>query len=258
MEKDRFKKLYASIIILTVAAIFGLMAFKQADKPVIYLVGDSTMSDKRISSYPETGWGMPFQYYFTDEVEVQNHARNGRSTRTFMEEGRWDTINETLKAGDFVFVQFGHNDENPTKTRYTPPKQYQQLLRQYVAETRDKGAHPILLTPITRRKFNDNGMIQETHEEYSALLREVAETDDVPLIDMDRKSQALLNEVGEEKSTLLFLHLEPGQNPNYSNGITDNTHFSETGARMMAELVLQGLTELDHELVQYITEGEED
>ena len=258
MINDKSMKISGSIILLSLFAIFSLMAFKQADTPVIYLVGDSTMSDKRISSYPETGWGMPFQYYFSDEVMVENHARNGRSTRTFIEEGRWDTIKKTLKAGDFVFVQFGHNDENPTKTRYTPPEQYQQLLRLYVSETREKGAHPILLTPITRRKFDDNGKIQETHEEYSALMREVAEAENVPLIDMDRKSQALLNNIGEEKSTLLFLHLQPGQNPNYPDGITDNTHFSETGARMMAELVLKGLEELDHELAQYITEGEED
>ncbi|SMO94226.1 rhamnogalacturonan acetylesterase [Gracilimonas mengyeensis] len=240
------------------AVILSLMAFTPNEKPVVYLVGDSTMSDKRISSYPETGWGMPFPYYLNDEIEVENHARNGRSTRTFIEEGRWDTIKETLKAGDFVLVQFGHNDEVPTKTRYTPPEQFQQFLRQYIAETREHGAHPILLTPITRRQFDENGQVKETHEQYSALMREVAESENVPMIDMDRKSQAMLTEIGEEKSTLLFLQLEPGQNPNYPEGVTDNTHFSETGARMMAELVLEGLKELDHELATYIVEPEEE
>lgn len=207
------------------------------------------MSEKEVSAYPETGWGTPFSHYFESRVTVENHAVNGRSTRTFIEEGRWDPIVSNLKEGDYVFIQFGHNDEVPTKSRYTPPDQFQQFLRQYITDTRDKGALPVLLTPITRRQFDENGTVKETHEEYSELMREVAESENVPLIDMDRKSQTLLNEIGEEKSTLLFLHLNPGQNPNYPDGITDNTHFSETGARMMAELVIQGMSELELEVV---------
>ena len=257
MSKLSTEKLLLSSISITIGVILSLMAFTPNEKPVVYLVGDSTMSEKRISSYPETGWGMPFEDYFTDEIEIENHARNGRSTRTFIEEGRWKTIKETLKPGDFVLVQFGHNDEVPTKTRYTPPEQYQKFLRQYISETRDADANPILLTPITRRQFNDKGQVKETHEQYSELMREVAKSEDVPLIDMDRKSQTMLTEIGEDKSTLLFLHLNPGQNPNYPEGVTDNTHFNETGARMMAELVMQGLEELDHELAKYIVEGEE-
>lgn len=258
MKSDKLTiGLITSSFLVVATVIFGLMAFTPNEKPVVYLVGDSTMSDKRISSYPETGWGMPFPYYLNDEIEVENHARNGRSTRTFIEEGRWETIKKTLKKGDFVLVQFGHNDEVPTKSRYTEPKKFQEFLRQYVSETREFGAHPILLTPITRRQFDKNGQVKETHEQYSALMREVAETEKVPLIDMDRKSQAMLTEIGEEKSTLLFLQLEPGQNPNYPDGVTDNTHFSETGARMMAELVMQGLGELDHELANYIVKAEE-
>jgi len=251
----RFKSV--GLVIFIAISVMIFTAFTQNSKPIIYLVGDSTMSEKRLSSYPETGWGMPFPDYLTDEVEVQNHARNGRSTSSFMEEGRWDTILKTLKEGDFVIIQFGHNDEVPTKSRYTPPKEFQKLLRQYVAESREKGASPLLLTPITRRQFNEDGKVKETHEQYSALMREVAKSEEVPLIDMDRKSQALLEKIGEDKSTLLFLQLEPGQNPNYPDGVTDNTHFSETGARMMAELVLQGFKELDHELAKYIVEGEE-
>jgi lysophospholipase L1-like esterase len=258
MKNKRIKvKIISASVFLLLSAMVFTMAFTSVEKPVVYLVGDSTMSEKRISSYPETGWGMPFEDYFNDEIEIENHARNGRSTRTFVEEGRWDAIKENLKAGDFVFVQFGHNDEVPTKSRYTPPKQFQKFLRQYISETRAKGAHPLLLTPITRRQFDENGQVKETHKEYSALMREVAETEDVPLIDMDKKSQAMLTDIGEEKSTLLFLQLEPGQNPNYPDGVTDNTHFSETGARMMAELVLKSLEEMDHELAQYIVEGEE-
>lgn len=238
--------------------LFGIMAwlFSPLQEPVIYLVGDSTMSIKEVEAYPETGWGMPFVDFFTSGVNIENHARNGRSTRTFIEEGRWEAIHNDLTEVDYVFIQFGHNDEVQTKPRSTTPEEYQKYLRQYISETRAKRARPVLLTPITRRQFDKEGNIKETHEKYSQLMREVAESEDVALIDMDRKSQALLQELGPDKSTLLFLHLKPGQNPNYPEGITDNTHFSETGARMMAELVLEGINELSLELKDYIREGE--
>ena len=237
--------------------VITAVAFDQPGEINVYLVGDSTMSEKRITRYPETGWGMPFASYFQAGVTVENHAVNGRSTRTFKEEGRWEPILEKLNPGDYVFIQFGHNDEVETKTSYTKPDEYQMYLRKYVSESRGKGAIPVLLTPITRRKFDENGKLIETHELYSELMREVAAAANVPLIDMDRKSQALLNELGPDKSTLLFLHLKPGQNPNYPDGVIDNTHFSETGARMMAELVLSGIRELNLGLAEAIIRGED-
>ena len=246
-----------SCLMVLAAASLWLMAFSTESTDItIYLIGDSTMSEKEVRAYPETGWGTPFPHYFKEGVIVENHAVNGRSTRTFIEEGRWGPIVAKLKEGDYVFIQFGHNDEDPGKTRYTPPDQFQQFLRQYISETRGKGAQPVLLTPITRRQFDENGAVKETHEEYSELMREVAESENVPLIDMDRKSQALLNELGVDKSTLLFLHLKSGQNPNYPDGITDNTHFSETGARMMAELVIQGMQELELGVVNQLVNSQ--
>lgn len=255
MNKSPFIKFGLLGIVTVLIAGVASMAFTKKEKPVLYLVGDSTMSIKDVSAYPETGWGMPFVHYFTDEIEIQNHARNGRSTRTFIEEGRWDTILEDLKAGDYVFIQFGHNDEVQTKPRSTTPEQYRRYLKQYIADSREKGAQPVLLTPVTRRYFDDDGQIEDTHD-YSPLMREVAESEEVPLIDMDKKSQALMNELGDEKSELLFLHLEPGQNPNYPDGLSDDTHFSETGARMIAELVIEGIQELNLGLAEYIVEGE--
>lgn len=245
-----------NIGLLILAIIFGI-GFTPADHPItVYLIGDSTMSEKRITAYPETGWGMPFKYYFKETVRVENHARNGRSTRTFFEEGRWEPVLESMKEGDYVFIQFGHNDENPTKSRYTTPDDYQMYLRKYVTETRENGGQPVLMTPVSRRKFIDGKQV-ETHEEYSALVRKVANELSVPFIDMDILSQQLYNSVGEDKSTLLFLQLQPGQNPNYPNGITDNTHFSETGARMIAELVLSAIAELELDLANHIIEGED-
>lgn len=254
MNKPDFYKYSAGLAAVLVIVI--LSAFSSQDSTIVYLVGDSTMSEKEVSAYPETGWGMTFDDYFKSSVNVENHARNGRSTRSFIQEGRWDPIVQDLESGDFVFIQFGHNDEVQTKDRSTTPDEFQQYLRQYVNETKAKDARPVLLTPITRRQFDEDGNIKENHREYSQLMREVAESENVPIIDMDRKSQALLEELGPEKSTLLFLHLNPGQNPNYPDGIEDNTHFSETGARMMAELVLEGINEQELELAEHIVKGE--
>lgn len=225
-----------------------LTAFTESDdpRPVIYLIGDSTMSDKRVSAYPETGWGTPFVHYFTDQVRVENHARNGRSTRSFLEEGLWDPIESQLKEGDYVFIQFGHNDASKNRPqRYTTEEQYKSNLRRYVRETRKAGAHPILLTPIARRHFGSEGDLRDTHFSYSEQMRNLASEEDVPLIDMDTLSQRLINELGRDRSTFLYLHLEPGQNPNYPEGVEDNTHFNELGARRMAELVLQRIQELE-------------
>lgn len=249
-------KLWVFGLVLTTLGMTAIDSLISNKKITIYLVGDSTMAEKEKSAYPETGWGMPFGYYFSNDIEIENHAVNGRSTRTFIEEGRWDAIRKTLKADDFVLIQFGHNDEVQTKLSSTTPEQFQDYLRQYIKQSRAAGANPLLLTPLARRHFDEQGNLKDTHKKYSALMREIAESENVPLIDMDAKSQDLLVKQGPEKSKLLFLHLEPGQNPNYPDGITDNTHFSETGARMMAELVLQGLKELDLSLSTFIVKGD--
>lgn len=224
----------------------------QPEQVTVYLVGDSTMSEKKVTAFPETGWGMYFSDFFEENVKIENHARNGRSTRSFIEEGSWDLIVQNLKKDDYVFMQFGHNDEVQTKPRSTTPEEFQKYLRQYINDTKAKEAHPVVLTPITRRQFDEEGKVKETHKKYSQLMREVAETEEVPLIDMDQKSRELLAELGQSASTLLYLHLKPGQHPNYRQGLIDNTHFSETGARMMAELVLQGIIDSGLELEKYI------
>jgi lysophospholipase L1-like esterase len=205
----------------------------------VYLIGDSTMSIKEVKAYPETGWGMPFANFFDPTVTIDNRAKNGRSTKTFLSEGLWQPVADELKDGDYVFIQFGHNDEVKEKTdRYTTPEEYKNNLGRFVAEARAKKAIPVLLTPVTRRKFDASGHIMETHEIYSNLVRSVAKEENVPLIDLDKKSQALLQQYGEENSKLLFDWLEPGEHPNYPEGKQDNTHFNELGARKIAELVL--------------------
>ncbi|XOV92557.1 MAG: rhamnogalacturonan acetylesterase [Bacteroidota bacterium] len=226
-------------------------AFPQEKEIVVYLVGDSTCADKSPQAFPEMGWGTPFKTFFNDSVRIENRAVNGRSTKSFINEGRWSKIIGTLKAGDYVFIQFGHNDEVPTKATATKPDEFKNNLRRYVDETRAKNAIPILLTSVTRRSF-ENGVLKDTHMEYMELTKGIAKEMDVPLIDVNKKSMDLLNEWGEEKSQLLYHHLEPGEHPNYPNGRVDNTHFNELGARKMAQLVLKGIQELDLALKEQI------
>lgn len=217
-----------------------------AEPPIaIYLAGDSTMAPKLPEKRPETGWGEMLQEFFdSSQVRVHNHARNGRSTRTFVSEGRWKAIVDSLHPGDYVFVQFGHNDASRDKTdRYTPPADYRANLVRFIDETRARGANPVLMTPVMRRRFDEGGNVRDSHGEYPDIVRSVATERGVPLIDMHRKTAELLRLFGQAASTALFLQLPPGENANYPKGIQDNTHFSPFGARIVASLVIEGLRE---------------
>jgi lysophospholipase L1-like esterase len=233
-------------IILSGIAFMLAVSFTATPKIKIFLAGDSTISIKETKAYPETGWGMPFVHFWNSSIEIVNKAKNGRSTKTFISEGIWKSINDEAAAGDYVFIQFGHNDESKEKIeRYTTPEEYKNNLIKFIAETRNKKAVPVLLTPVSRRKFDKEGIAVETHKEYSDLVREVAQSQKVLFIDLDKKSMALYQQFGTEKSKLLFLQLKPGEHPNYPDGKEDNTHFNELGARLIAQLVL---TEIKTEL----------
>ncbi|MBF9144113.1 rhamnogalacturonan acetylesterase [Hymenobacter properus] len=236
-------------------ALLWLTAFATPPaKITVYLIGDSTMSIKEPRYYPETGWGMPFVYFFDESVTVDNRAQNGRSTKSFLTENRWQPVTTALKEGDYVFIQFGHNDEVPTKKTYTTEAEFKANLLRYVAETRAHKAMPVLITPVARRKFDAAGQVEGTHNVYSEIVRATAREQQVPLIDLDRESQALLQQYGVENSKLLFNQLQPGEHPNYPAGKGDNTHFNELGARKMAQLVLADIRALKLELASRIVQ----
>lgn len=219
----------------------------------IFLAGDSTCAIKETKAYPETGWGMPFVYFWDSTVTVVNRAKNGRSTKTFINEGLWKSIMDEAKEGDYVIIQFGHNDESvEKKERYATPDTFKMNLTRFIKETRNKKAIPILFTPVSRRKFDKEGHAIETHKEYSALVKKVAKEQNALFIDLDELSRTLYQQFGEEKSKLLFLQLEPGEHPNYPDGKLDNTHFNELGARLIAQLVLKELKKLNIELTQRV------
>lgn len=221
----------------------------------IYLIGDSTMCEYEPQRAPLTGWGMPFKYFFDSTVVVDNRAKGGRSTKTFLNEGRWQPIADSLQEGDYVLMQFGHNDEakeEKYKDRYTPVPDYKTNLIKFITETRAKKATPVIITPVSRMRFDKEGRQQETHTEYTAACYQVAKEFNVPLIDLDKRSRELFQQLGPENAKLLFMQLEPGENPSYPEGQKDNTHFNAYGARRIAELVLQQIQELHLGLADHV------
>lgn len=240
--------------ILFFGSIFLLsFALPEKKKIKIFLAGDSTIAIKDTKAFPETGWGMPFVHFWDSTVTVVNKAKNGRSTKTFLSEGLWKSIMNEAKEGDYVIIQFGHNDESvEKKERYATPDTFKMNLNRFIKETKEKKATPILFTPVSRRKFDKDGKAVATHEQYSALVREVATETGVLFIDLDEKSKALYQQFGPEHSKLLFLQLQPGEHPNYPEGKNDNTHFNELGARLIAQLVLKELRNLDCGLTERI------
>lgn len=237
-----------------IAFTFMLISFAMPIKQQkIWLCGDSTIAIKQTTAYPETGWGMPFVHFWDSTMQVNNLAKNGRSTKTFINEGLWQQVVDGASEGDYVFIQFGHNDESiEKKERYTNPEEFKKNLTKFVQEARALKATPILLTPVSRRKFDDAGIAQETHKVYSQLVKEVAAAENVLFIDLDTKSRALYQEFGKENSTLLFLQLKAGEHPNYPDGKVDNTHFNELGARLIAQLVLKEIKALNTGLNEHI------
>lgn len=231
-----------------------MMAFdmRPAKKITMWLIGDSTMSIKEKKAYPETGWGMPFVYFWDSTVTVENLAKNGRSTSSFRNEGLWKIVLDKAGDGDYVFIQFGHNDEVPTKKTYTTETEFKNNLKQYVSEARSKKATPILLTPMARRKFDAAGKIEGTHDVYSQIVRDVAKEEKVVLFDMDKITQQLYQQFGVENSKFLFMQLKPNEHPNYPDGKEDNTHFNELGARLVAQLVLEEIKKQIPELSDWV------
>jgi lysophospholipase L1-like esterase len=227
------------VSLLGVGALFAVALHVPAPRVTLFLAGDSTMAPKHAERRPETGWGeMLGRHLDTSRVVVRNHAVNGRSTRSFIAEGRWRALTDGVRAGDYVFVQFGHNDESPDKgDRYAPPAEFRRNLERMVGDVRARGATPVLLTPVVRRRFDAAGALIDTHGEYPDIVRAVAAAHRVALVDAERETRALLRRLGPDSSRALFLHLQPGEHPNYPTGASDDTHFSERGAREVAAIV---------------------
>ena len=199
----------------------------------VHLMGDSTMAEKDLSGgNPERGWGMMFQNFLDDSVKVINYAQNGRSTKSFIDRGLWDKVKANLKPGDWLFIQFGHNDAKESDPeRYAAPfGAYQDNLRLFVRTAKSMGARPVLLTPVARRWFKENGLDRNCHTDYPAAMAQVAREEDVPLLDITTATLDWLEGLGDEASRQYFM---------ISTGKDDNTHTVASGARKVTEIICE-------------------
>ena len=223
--------------LLLIPLLSLLFSFTNLSKPTIYLIGDSTMANKSADKFPETGWGEAFYAYAdSSKINIENHARNGRSTKSFINEGLWKVVINKIKPGDYLFIEFGHNDEKIHKPKVYARAEttYKLNLERFINEARAKGATPILFTPIVRRDFQENGLLNDTHGNYPKVVKQVGEEMNVPVIDMEAKTKLLVERYGIEGSKFLYLQPKPGEYPNYPKGKIDNTHLSREGAIIIA------------------------
>ncbi|ULT58194.1 rhamnogalacturonan acetylesterase [Neobacillus drentensis] len=222
-------------------------------RPVqIFLAGDSTVANCPPHEAPMAGWGQVIQSFFTDEVKVHNHAKGGASTNSFIEEGRLETILESIQPGDYLFIQFGHNDQKTYGTEAFTT--YQSYLTEYINGAREKGATPILITSVNRRQFDEKNNLIHSLGDYPQSMIQLAERLEVKLIDLLTKTRKLYESLGVEGSKQLFTWFEPNAHPNYPEGIKDTTHFCEHGAREVAKLVIEGIQELQLPITDFIKE----
>lgn len=242
-----------NILIFISFCLIALLCSSAKKAPVtIFTIGDSTMATKGESDNPfERGWGQYLQYFFNhDEVIVDNHAKNGRSTASFINEGKWQVVLDKIKPGDYVFIQFGHNDE---KSQVTAARTgYRDNLIRYITETRAKGGIPVLMTPIVRRRWSESGELTPTHGEYPAVVREVGVETKTPVIDMEQKTAKLMSELGVEDSKKIQLVVKPGVLTKFPDGVEDNTHLCDYGARKYAQLAVEGIKEVHLKISKYI------
>lgn len=272
----RFKQLFCLL-----CAVLLLSAFTM-DRPrkfTVFLIGDSTMADKSLKgNNPERGWGMMLQGFFTENVTVDNHAVNGRSTKSFIDEGRWKAVLQKIQKGDYVFIEFGHNDEKLKEKLHTVPgTTFDDNLRRFVRETREKGGIPVLFNSIVRRNFPPEGktfsnaaeardflsasgghyehegnVLVDTHGSYLESPRKVAAEMNVPFVDLNSLTRELVVKYGREGSKRLWQHIPAGVYDACLNGRTDNTHLSVYGARAVASIAIDAVARQIPEIARYV------
>ncbi len=211
----------------------------------IFIAGDSTAAPKLDSKRPETGWGECLHEFVSPIYEIFNVAENGRSTKSFIAEGRLDVIDSKIKKGDLLIVQFGHNDEkkdNPE--RYTTISQYTANLDRFAQVAKAHEAIPVFISSITRRKFIEGKLSKDAIKDYPEAMKAYANNYGFPFIDMYKISQEIVRKLGEESSKAYYLHLKPNESINYPDGLTDDTHFSPLGARQFASIIAIQLMKL--------------
>jgi len=265
-------------LILAFIAVFMLSAFQKDKVVTVFMIGDSTMANKDTTGgKQERGWGMVLQTYFDDGILIDNHAVNGRSSKSFIDEGRWKVVLDKIKPGDYVIIQFGHNDEKPSPDRHTDPgSTFNANLMRFVSETRERGGKPILCNSVVRRVFNqsktavtdddlrtnsssslaDGETLVDTHGAYLISPKNVAYLMQVPFINANQITHDLEQGLGPETSKKLHMWFLPGETPSLPNGRQDNTHYNVFGANLVAGLLAEEIGKQVPELGKHLNKKE--
>lgn len=225
---------------------------KADDLPVIFLAGNSTVTDQEHE--PWASWGQMFPRFLNPEIVVANYAESGETLKAFRRENRLKKILSVMKPGDYLFMEFAHNDQKPGGNHVEPYTTYKDELRYFIAEARKKGGKPVLVTSTNRRKFDEKGKIMNTLGEYPDAMRQLAAEEEIPLIDLNAMSKDLYEALGEEGSKKAFVHYPANTFPGQQEPLADNTHFNAYGAYELAKCVVQSILDQKLELAKYIVD----
>lgn len=256
--------------------VLGLtMCAVPQEKVKIYMIGDSTMANKPLENdNQERGWGQVLPAFFNEQVTIDNHAKNGRSSKSFIDEGRWQVVLDSLKEGDYLIIQFGHNDEKADSARHTEPgSTFDANLERFIVEARSKGAKPILMNSIVRRNFSDNpnavanddyrkakadepkvdtDTLFDTHGEYKEAPKSVAKKLNVPFVDMNTLTHELVQAMGKDDSKSIYMWIEAGACAACPDGRQDNTHLNIYGAHVVARIAVREMAKEVPALAAYV------
>lgn len=227
----------------------------------VFYAGDSTVKENNYSSFPQTGMGQALNLFVNKNVRVINCAQNGRSTKSFIEEGRLESIEKAIQPGDYLFIQFGHNDEKTDEARHTDAYgSYQDNLMKFVEVARNHGAHPLLITSIYRRKFQDDGihLVDRTHLDYPDACIELANRINVPVVDLNSLTKAAIEAIGDEASKEWFLHVPAGKYDNFPNGKEDDSHLRYEGAYRFCRILVEEIKKIGGVYADILLDGDAD
>ena len=266
-----------TFFVLSTVLLSVLMMSSSRHPITIFMIGDSTMANKAYDGdKQERGWGMVLQGFFSDDIVVDNHAVNGRSSKSFIDEGRWQVVLDKITPGDYVFIQFGHNDEKPQPDRHTDPgTTFDANLTRFVNETRQKGGIPVLFNSVVRRNFMKNvpendddeklreqvfsgekadegDVLVDTHGDYLVSPRNVAVATHTAFVDANKVTHQLEQSLGPEQSKRLHMWFRPGETPSLPKGREDNTHYSIYGAHVVAGLLVDEIVVQVPALKKYV------
>jgi len=226
---------------------------KADDVTTVFLCGNSTVVDQ--DQEPWASWGQMIPSFFNDRIAFANYGESGESANTFIDAGRLKKILSQIKAGDYLFIEFGHNDQKqkgPGKGAYYS---YMTSLKTFIDEAHQRGAFPVLITPTQRRSFNTEGKINDTHEDYPEAMKWLANKENIPLIDLHSMTRTLYEAMGIENSKKAFVHYPANTFPGQTKALEDNTHFNPYGAYLIAQCIVEGIKTLHLPIAKEIVPG---